>query len=87
MKFTLEHILSQYKNKIKGIIHIGAHYGQEYELYKSFLIKKCIFIEPCAFSFQVLSRNIRNDKDVMLLNCALGENEFTTEIERYKVII
>lgn len=36
-------IISKYDLKIKGVLHIGAHYGQEYKLYKSHNINNLMF--------------------------------------------
>ena len=40
MLITLIDLISKYNLTIKGIIHIGAHYGQEYSSYVENNIKK-----------------------------------------------
>lgn len=32
LSLDLEELVQKYQVKIQGLIHIGAHYGQEYEL-------------------------------------------------------
>ena len=67
-------------NNIKGIILAGAHYGQEYDLFKSCGINKMLFIEPCFPAFDTLITKFGQKKDVRLVNCALGEANYEAEI-------
>lgn len=55
---------------IKGVIHIGAHYGQEQEVYKRYGIQNCIYFEPVKSSFEILKNNIKNEG--IVVNKALG---------------
>ena len=43
--------------KIKGCIHIGAHEGQEYPLYKHFGIDNLLFYEALPENFNKLQEN------------------------------
>lgn len=63
-------LIKQYNLSIHGVIQIGAHYGQEFDLYKQTGIENCIFFEPLKKNFEVLSRNIGNR--AILVNKALG---------------
>lgn len=67
-------------NNIKGVILAGAHHGQEYELFKSCGINKMLFIEPCNPAMNVLTSKFGTNEDVRLVNCALGEDNYDTEI-------
>lgn len=74
--------LTQLKNKysldIKGVIHIGAHFGEEHNVYKSLGVNNIVYFEPVKKTFDVLSKNIN---DAILYNYALGnENK---EIEMF----
>ena len=40
MLLDLEKIVRKYNLNIRGIIHIGAHLGQEYPVYKELSIEK-----------------------------------------------
>lgn len=65
--------------KITGCIHIGAHWGQEYEMYKQQGIDDIIFYEPLPHVFEVLERHVGNG--AKLRNVALGNQH--GEIEMY----
>lgn len=68
----------KYNLDIKGIIHIGAHYGQEYDLYKPLNIP-ILFFEPLKNNFQHLQNKVKNDSNVITYQCALGnENKKIT---------
>jgi FkbM family methyltransferase len=55
---------------IKGVLHIGAHFGQEYSTYEKMGIKNTMFFEPLPHTFEKLKSNI-GDKTI-LVNTALG---------------
>lgn len=63
------------KHKIRpiGIIHVGAHYGQEYPTYKKMGAPNVIFIEPCASAYAVLDHRYGLNPDVTLVRAACGE--------------
>lgn len=56
---------------IKGVIHIGGHYGEEYELYKELNVP-ILFFEPLSNNFNILKAKTQNDNDVISYQCALG---------------
>lgn len=62
---------NKYNLNIKGIIHIGAHYGEEYELYNQ-LNTPVIFFEPTTNSFNILKNKVKNDPNIITYQCALG---------------
>lgn len=60
---------------IHGIIHIGAHYGQELQDYVNYGIKKIMLFEPLKESFDILSDNAEMfmyEANIKLYNMALG---------------
>lgn len=63
--------LRKYRVRITGVIHIGAHFGEELRTYKREGIRNIAFIEPCKSSYEVLQRNTRNS-NCKLFNVALG---------------
>lgn len=71
------------KNQIfpKGVIHVGAHYAEEYDDYKACGIFNMVFIEPCQKAFDEMSRRI-TDPNVTLIKCACGsiEGEFMMNV-------
>jgi len=66
--------------KIKGCIHIGAHEGQEYPLYKHFGIDNLLFYEALPENFNKLQENTKNDPDIDIRNIALGNHKGTVEM-------
>lgn len=72
MLLKLDYIIKKYHLKINGIIHIGAHFGEEHEDYIEAGIKSIIYIEPSKKSFDVLSDLFGENTDVLLFNKALG---------------
>ena len=72
MLLNFDMLYHKYQLTIKGVIHIGAHFGTEYNTYYKYGIGKCIFFEPLPHTFEVLKNNIGNKKDVILVNNALG---------------
>lgn len=72
MVISLGELIDKYHLDIRGVIHIGAHWGQEYTEYKLRGIKKVIFFEPIKETFDILKSNMPEGDDVMLFNIALG---------------
>lgn len=71
MILNFDMLVEKYKLEISGIIHIGAHYGLEYECYKKHNVENIIMFEPQPGVFSILESNL-NGKGVILVNCALG---------------
>ncbi len=57
---------------IKGIIHIGGHYGEEYNYYKSLGIDKQIWIEALKSNFDILKTRC---PDSICINKAIGDSQ------------
>lgn len=62
----------KYKLNINGLLHIGAHFGQEIDIYKQFGIKDVILFEPTPYSYFILQ--IRNNNIYDAYNLALGNH-------------
>jgi len=62
---------------VSGVIHVGAHYGEERDYYKS-LGLKVVWVEALPDVFQQLSDNIKKYKDQIAYN-ALLTDEFGKE--------
>jgi len=75
----LTKISKKYGLNIKGVLHIGAHYGQENKVYEELQIENRIFFEPLSNNFRKLSENV--DSKFTLINKALGD--FNGEVEMY----
>jgi len=62
-----------YLRSCRGVIHVGAHVGQERHMYAKFGLK-FVWIEPIPDVFQQLTENIRDFPDQRAIN-ALITNE------------
>jgi FkbM family methyltransferase len=83
MLLNLDSLKEKYDLKIKGVLHIGAHIGQEFQTYERLGIKNVMFFEPIKNTFNRLKENI-GDKAI-LINIALGNKE--DEVEMFTEII
>ena len=79
MLLNFNELIKKYSLSISGIIHIGAHYGEEYRLYRDNGISNLCFFEPLKENFKKLSENI-SDNETILVNKALG-----SEIKKIKM--
>ena len=70
MIITLADLISKYNLNIKGVLHIGAHYGQEYTEYNANGISNVIFFEPIVANYKKLLDSI--PCGVRTYNIALG---------------
>jgi FkbM family methyltransferase len=68
----------KYTLNIHGVIHVGAHHGQEINIYKSLNIKNIIFIEPLLSNYLNLKNIVKND--AKCFNLALGNFDGETEM-------
>lgn len=62
-------MIRKYNVKISGILHIGAHFGEEYKLYQSLNISNILFFEPVKSNFNELINNVPKE---LCINTALG---------------
>lgn len=77
MLLDFRNLLVKYNLNIDGVLHIGAHYGQEIDLYLEQNIKNIVCFEPLVSNFSVLENIAMNRCD--LFNLALGnENKKIT---------
>lgn len=63
--------------KINGVIHIGAHFGEEHTTYKNLQINNIVYFEPVLKTFMKLQENV---KDAQLYNYALGSDNKSIEM-------
>jgi FkbM family methyltransferase len=72
MLLSFASLTRKYRPVITGILHIGAHHGQEVKDYLGYGIPNIVLIEPCAAAFRVLSENFGKNPLITLLNFACG---------------
>ena len=70
MILNLEQLKEKYNLNIKGVIHVGAHHGEEFNVYEKLNIKNKIFFEPVSTNFKILNENIGSK--AILINKAVG---------------
>jgi FkbM family methyltransferase len=58
MLLDLISLKEKYKMNIKGVAHIGAHFGEENTIYDRLNIKNRIFFEPLSSNFNTLKNNL-----------------------------
>jgi FkbM family methyltransferase len=80
MLIKLQDIVKKYNLKIQGVIHIGAHYGQEYQDYVKLGIKNMLFFEPAALAFAELTKTLADDETAIAFKLALGNRVGTIEM-------
>lgn len=87
MLLDFEKIKEKYNMNIAGVIHVGAHHGQEHTRYISAGIKRVVYFEPVEKVFEILANNIKNihennsiDCIATLYNIALGNENKEVEM-------
>ncbi len=79
MLIPLNYLIKKYNLDISGISHIGAHIGQEVEIYKENNIDKIYLFEPQKSIFEKLIKNV-DTNEVFCFNFGLGPENFKTFI-------
>ena len=68
---------------MRGVINIGAHYGEGYEMWLAQGVKNILFFEPVKENFEKMKKRIPESDNVNLFNIALGnetgQREMCTE--------
>jgi len=78
MLISFTNLYNKYKMNIKGIVHIGAHYGEEIQEYVDNGIQKIIVFEPLSKNFDVLFERLQSvNADIEGYQVALGSKKGT----------
>ncbi len=77
MILDLNDLHKKYNMNITGVIHIGAHFGEEHDTYQNLGINNIVYFEPVKKTFDVLSSRVSN---AILHNVALGSENKTIEM-------
>lgn len=72
---NIEHFLNVFRSRLlpRGVIHIGAHQGEEVESYFRAGFKDIILIEANPTWAKFLEEKFGNDKRIKVFNCAVTE--------------
>lgn len=71
-------LVKDFSCSFNGVLHIGAHHGNEYNTYKSMDISPIIFVEALPHVFDVLTKNVGSE--CVCINTALGNENGTVEM-------
>tara|TARA_Y100001938_G_scaffold147466_1_gene228712 strand:+ start:551 stop:1177 length:627 start_codon:yes stop_codon:yes gene_type:complete len=82
MLLDFEKLLQKYDMRISGVLHVGAHFGEEYFSYIDNGINRVVFIEPLKENFQVLEDRFGSMDDVVLINKGAGSEK--KELKMYR---
>jgi FkbM family methyltransferase len=76
MLLSFTGLRKKYNMDVKGIIHIGGHYGEEIDEYIRNGIQEIVIFEPLSDSFDVLCENIKDlNANIIAHQVALGPEE------------
>lgn len=64
----------------RGVIHVGAHEGQEFGLYRSMGIAWQVWVEPQPLIFARLAAGLPKDERIVCINAACGPSHGTAEM-------
>ena len=78
MLLDLVKLKDKYNMGIKGVYHIGAHFGQENGVYKTLKVENKIFFEPLIHTYNKLVKNLNGDG--ICVNTALGSEVGKVEL-------
>lgn len=85
MLLNYDNLVKKHNMNVKGVIHIGGHYGSEYDIYKRYdSIENILFFEPDNDSFEKLKEKVGDDDKVICINKALGPFNGKTTFYRSK---
>ncbi|MCC6228122.1 MAG: FkbM family methyltransferase [Phycisphaerales bacterium] len=73
MDLSLPEIMREYRLSIRGVIHVGAHLGQEAGVYRECGIGRQLWIEPQPDIFARLCASLPESLLVKAVNVACGE--------------
>ena len=57
---------------MRGVIKVGAHYGEGYQGYINAGVKKFIFIEPVKSNYEILINELPKSENIKIFNLAIG---------------
>lgn len=85
MLLDINKLNNKYKLNINGVVHVGAHFGEEHSVYESININKIVYFEPIKKTFEVLKKRVTNCE---VHNVALGNFEgyiemFVEDLDKY----
>jgi FkbM family methyltransferase len=78
MLINFTNLRRKYNMNINGVVHIGAHYGEEIQEYVDNGIQKITVFEPLSKNFEVLAERLQDvNADIQGYQTALGSERGT----------
>jgi FkbM family methyltransferase len=78
MLISFSSLKRKYEMNIRGVVHIGAHYGEEIQEYVDNGIQKITVFEPLSLNFDILNKRLQNvNADIQGYQVALGSEKGT----------
>jgi len=76
MLINFTNLYKKYNMNIRGIVHIGAHYGEEIQEYIDNGIQNITVFEPLSNNFDILAKRLQNvNADIQGHQVALGSQK------------
>ncbi len=73
MLIPFRQLAAKYGMKPKGVLHVGAHFGQEAPEYAAIGCSRMIFIEAIPDVYEKLKENTRQYMDSMAINACISD--------------
>jgi len=75
MLIPLDEVVRKHGLNIKGVLQIGAHFGEEHDTYIRLGIKNIVYVEPCKPAYNKLLERFKDgsEADILIWNVACGE--------------
>lgn len=80
MLIPFSDLIYKYRLDIRGVIHVGAHEGQEVADYKRFDIHDIVLIEPAKSQLAKLISKFGGQEGIKIFNVACGAEECEAEL-------
>lgn len=80
--FNYAELFEKYGVSPGGVIHVGAHHGEEIDNYRSAGVKKMLMIEADPKNYHVLSEIYGAHEDIITVNALASDAEYEAEFHR-----
>jgi FkbM family methyltransferase len=75
MLISLDFLWPKYRIKSIGIVHVGAHWGEEFQDYARHGLRKQHWVEADPDAFEILKKRIGSQPGVNLYNACISDEE------------
>jgi FkbM family methyltransferase len=73
MLIPFKDLAQRYGMRPQGVLHVGAHYGQEAPHYAEIGVKRMIFVEAIPHVYEQLKKNLVPYLDAMAINACISD--------------